>query len=74
MILVTGGAGFIGSAMIRRLLKEKNNYIFNIDKLGYSSSLSSSGDLEACTKRYFFFKEDLKNKLKINQLVNEFIN
>ena len=70
-VLITGGAGFIGSAMVRRLLKENNNYIFNIDKLGYSSSLSSSGDLEAYRKRYFFFKEDLKNKLKINQLVNE---
>ena len=36
-ILVTGGAGFIGSALIRKLLKLGNYRILNIDKFGYAS-------------------------------------
>ena len=39
--LVTGGAGFIGSALIRRLLDSSNAKIFNVDKLSYASDLSS---------------------------------
>lgn len=64
-ILITGGAGFIGSALVRRLLKETNSKIFNIDKLGYASNLDSIEQLinsktqNNFSKRYKLLKINL---------------
>jgi len=56
-ILVTGGAGFIGGALIRRLLRETDAMVFNLDKLGYASDLSSIGE----RPRHQLLKVDLVN-------------
>ena len=46
-MLVTGGAGFIGGAMVRRLLGDSEAVVFNLDKIGYASDLSSIEQLQA---------------------------
>ena len=52
MIFVTGGAGFIGSAVIREILSHTNHSVVNIDKLTYAANLSSLPNVD--DKRYFF--------------------
>ena len=46
-ILVTGGAGFIGSAVIRHILDNSDFNVVNVDKLTYAGNPESLGGLEA---------------------------
>ena len=45
-ILITGGAGFIGSALIRHIIKNTHHKVVNIDKLTYSGNLQSLESIE----------------------------
>ena len=72
-ILITGGAGFIGKSLIRRLLLSPKNRIFNIDKLNYASYSKPIKDFcsESNNKNYKLFKIDLANNLKIYEAVKQ---
>ena len=70
-ILVTGGAGFIGSAFIRYVIKQTNHLIFNIDKLNYASNLQNLKDIET-SKRYSFKKLDISNASLIQKILIKF--
>jgi len=54
---VTGGSGFIGSAVVRRLLPETDAQLLNLDKFGNSSGLTSIGE----HPRHNFLMVDLAN-------------
>ena len=61
-IVVTGGSGFIGSNLVKYLLKKKY-FVINIDKLSYSANPFNTRGLNN-NKNYIFFKIDLNNKKK----------
>ncbi len=70
-IVVTGGAGFIGSALIRKLLKDTKAKITNIDKLNYASDLSRINGNPFFNNRHFHINADLKDSLKIDKIIQE---
>ena len=67
-ILVTGGAGFIGSALVRNILSYTDNYVVNIDKLTYAGNLDSLG-IAIQSEKYSFERIDISSK---NELANIF--
>jgi len=71
-VLVTGGAGFIGSNFIRYLLKKYKNYtIINLDKLTYCGNLENLKDVEK-NPRYEFVKGDIADKKLVENLFKKY--
>ncbi|URM31146.1 dTDP-glucose 4,6-dehydratase [Cytobacillus firmus] len=66
-ILVTGGAGFIGSNFISRMLKSENYYITNIDSLTYASNKKEIQAFEN-SNYYRFIKCDIGNEIELNEV------
>src|ERR1700740_3009779 len=58
VIFVTGGAGFIGSAVIRHLLNDTGAFVVNIDKLTYAANLDSIPQATGHS-RYVFARADI---------------
>ena len=70
-ILITGGAGFIGSHVVRLFVNKYSDYqIFNLDKLTYAGNLANLTDIES-QPNYTFLKGDIVDAAYINGIFAE---
>jgi dTDP-glucose 4,6-dehydratase len=70
-ILVTGGAGFIGSALIRFLISQTPHTVINLDKLTYAANLASLESV-AQSPRYYFERVDICDSVTINEVFERY--
>ncbi|MGB0833774.1 MAG: dTDP-glucose 4,6-dehydratase [Psychrobium sp.] len=71
VILITGGAGFIGSAVVRYIIENTNDTVINVDKLTYAGNLESLSSIENST-RYYFEKVDICDGQSISLILNKY--
>lgn len=69
-ILVTGGAGFIGSAVIRHIIQNTQDLVVNLDKLTYAGNLESLRLVEQ-SDRYAFEQVDICNQVELTRVFTE---
>lgn len=70
-ILLTGGAGFIGSALVRYLIEQTNHYVINVDKLTYAANLKALESV-AGNIRYVFEQSDIGNRVAMERIVHQY--
>ena len=70
-VIVSGGAGFIGSAMVRYLIKNTENEVMNIDCLTYSGNLSSLSEIKN-SSRYQFVEMNIGNLADVSKILLDF--
>ncbi|GAA3535854.1 dTDP-glucose 4,6-dehydratase [Zobellella aerophila] len=68
-ILVTGGAGFIGSAVIRHIINHTSDAVVNVDKLTYAGNLESLAEVSD-SARYVFEQVDICNRAELERVFN----
>ena len=69
-ILITGGAGFIGSAVIRHIINNTQDIAINLDKLTYAGNLESLKEIDN-SNRYFFEQADICNRLALDNIFQQ---
>ncbi|MDG2945459.1 dTDP-glucose 4,6-dehydratase [Bisgaard Taxon 10/6] len=69
-ILVTGGAGFIGSAVVRHIINDTQDSVINVDKLTYAGNLESLESVEN-SPRYAFEQVDICDKVALERVFNQ---
>ena len=70
-VMITGGAGFIGSSLIRFLINETDSYVLNFDKLTYASNLGSLKNVSD-NSRYKFIHGNICDKKVVSQSFKDF--
>ncbi|MDI3379565.1 dTDP-glucose 4,6-dehydratase [Acinetobacter sp. V89_7] len=70
-ILITGGAGFIGSAVVRHVIENTKNEVLNVDKLTYAGNLESLASV-ADHPRYTFSQTDICDRAALDELFENF--
>ncbi|WP_318418186.1 dTDP-glucose 4,6-dehydratase [Photobacterium leiognathi] len=70
-ILVTGGAGFIGSAVIRHIINNTQDEVVNVDKLTYAGNLESLVEVEH-SQRYQFEQVDICDRVELDRIFNKY--
>jgi len=70
-ILVTGGVGFIGSAVIRHIIENTHHHVLNVDKLTYAGNLESLQSIEK-SERYQFFQTDICDQVELEKIFENF--
>lgn len=68
-IMVTGGAGFIGSALCRHLVNDLGENVVNVDKLTYAASTTSLASI-ANSNKYKFYQQDINDRAAIEQIMH----
>jgi dTDP-glucose 4,6-dehydratase len=69
-VLVTGGAGFIGSAVVRHIINNTKDYVVNLDKLTYAGNLESLTSI-AGSERYAFEHVDICDRAELDRVFTQ---
>ena len=70
-ILITGGAGFIGSAVIRHIINMTQDYVVNVDKLTYAGNLENLSGITS-SDRYVFEQVDICNHAELERIFDKY--
>jgi dTDP-glucose 4,6-dehydratase len=71
IILLTGGAGFIGSAVVRHIINNTQDSVINVDKLTYAGNLESIVNVEQ-SDRYFFEQVDICDRAELDRIFKQY--
>lgn len=66
-LLITGGAGFIGSALVRHIIRHTSDSVVNVDKLTYAGNLASLAECSA-SPRYAFEQVDICHRAELDRV------
>lgn len=69
-ILITGGAGFIGSALVRQIINNTSDSVINVDKLTYAGNLESLSSIEN-DERYVFEQVDICDRNELDRVFSQ---